>query len=171
MVFDIYHRTRSNPSEVIKGFIKRMDALYGTVDGYESNAQYGGNIIHYKVPNNGRIIITDKDVAIKYFGDQYHLKTQFMNCLGEDFEKYDDLEQKSGLPYKFYPQKDGMLNAISVAQRLRQSGVTNKVDGLVYGSQQLGSKQELSHIISLFKSEIAIPYRYSTNEGETWIKV
>lgn len=160
--FDVYHGTRSsNIEDVIKGFYKDRQ-LYGVLDNFnytEGQNRYGGNIIHYKVPNNGKFIIVDENTAKRYYREEHDLKTQLMNVLGFDFETYNNKE------YGFVESKYGMQNAMSIEHRLKSLGILNKVDGFIYGNQ----KDVV--VMQLYKTEIAIPYRYTMNEGETWTKI
>ena len=162
--FDVFHRTSSNPMDVVKGFIKRSDALYGILDNYvygERQTRYGDNIIHYKVPNNGKVIIVDEQTAERYYGSNYDLKSQFMNCLGDDFERFD----KTIKDYSFDELIHGMQVSMGYGLKLKDLGLLNKIDGFVYGN-----RDEVV-VIQLFKSENAVPYSYSTDNGETWIKI
>jgi hypothetical protein len=162
--FDVFHRTSSNPMDVVKGFTKRSDALYGILDNYvygERQTRYGDNIIHYKVPNNGKVIIVDEQTAERYYGSNYDLKSQFMNCLGDDFERFD----KTIKDYSFDELIHGMQVSMGYGLKLKDLGLLNKIDGFVYGN-----RDEVV-VIQLFKSENAVPYSYSTDNGETWIKI
>ena len=162
--FDVFHRTSSNPMDVVKGFIKRSDALYGILDNYvygERQTRYGDNIIHYKVPNNGKVIIVDEQTAERYYRSNYDLKSQFMNCLGDDFERFD----KTIKDYSFDELIHGMQVSMGYGLKLKDLGLLNKIDGFVYGN-----RDEVV-VIQLFKSENAVPYSYSTDNGETWIKI
>jgi GNAT superfamily N-acetyltransferase len=162
--FDVFHRTSSNPMDVVKGFIKRSDALYGILDNYtygERQTRYGDNIIHYKVPNNGKVIIVDEQTAERYYGSNYDLKSQFMNCLGDDFERFD----KTIKDYSFDELIHGMQVSMGYGLKLKDLGLLNKIDGFVYGN-----RDEVV-VIQLFKSENAVPYSYSTDNGETWNKI
>ena len=162
--FDVFHRTSSNPMDVVKGFIKRSDALYGILDNYvygERQTRYGDNIIHYKVPNNGKVIIVDEQTAERYYGSNYDLKSQFMNCLGDDFERFG----KTIKDYSFDELIHGMQVSMGYGLKLKDLGLLNKIDGFVYGN-----RDEVV-VIQLFKSENAVPYSYSTDNGETWIKI
>jgi GNAT superfamily N-acetyltransferase len=162
--FDVFHRTSSNPMDVVKGFIKRSDALYGILDNYtygERQTRYGDNIIHYKVPNNGKVIIVDEEMAKRYYGSNYDLKSQFMNCLGDDFEKFD----KTIKDYAFDELKHGMQVSMGYGLKLKDLRLLNKINGFVYGN-----RDEVV-VIQLFKSENAVPYSYSTDNGETWTKI
>jgi hypothetical protein len=158
--FDVYHRTSSNPVDVIKGFIRRSDALYGVLDKYTYN-RYGDNVIHYKVPNNGKLIIVDEETAKKYYGSNYDLKSQFISCLGDDFGKSDTTIRDYGFEESIY----GMQVSMRYGSKLKDLHLLNKIDGFVYGNS------EEVVVIQLFKSEIAIPYSYSTDNGDTWKKI
>jgi hypothetical protein len=174
--FNVYHRTSSNPAEVVKGFIRRTDALYGVIDKTDYN-RYGDYIIHYKVPNDGKLIIVDEELAKKYYGSNYDLKSQFMNCLGDDFEKYDEyvksLSEKYGRDnneYEFEESEYGMRASMGYESNLKTLGLNGKIDGFIYGHKDMGQSY-LVKVIQLYKSEKAIPYSYSTDGGDTWTKI
>ena len=162
--FDVFHRTTASPSEVIKGFVSRTDGLYGILDRYvygERQTRYGDNIIHYKVPNTGKVIIVDEETAKRYYGLNYDIKSQFMNCLGDDFERFD----KTIKDYGFDELKHGMRVSMGYGLKLKDLRLLNKIDGFVYGN-----RDEVV-VMQLLNSDIAIPYSYSTDDGDTWIKI
>jgi len=176
--FDVYHGTRSNIADVLKGFYKDRE-LYGVLDKtftVDGENRYGNNIIHYKVPNNGKFIIVEENTAKRYYGKNYGLKDQLMNCLGSDFEIYDnDLlnyikkygygDDEYNQEYGFIEPKNGMRKAMGIEYRLKNLGILNKIDGFIYEK-----KSNTFVIMQLYKTEIAIPYSYST-DGNTWTKI
>jgi hypothetical protein len=177
--FNVYHGTRSNIEDVLKGFYKDRE-LYGVLDKtftIDGENRYGNNIIHYKVPNNGKFIIVEENTAKRYYGKNYGLKDQLMNCLGSDFEIYDNYllnyinkyyefdDDKYNQEYGFIEPKNGMRKAIGIERRLKDLGILNKIDGFIYEK-----KSNTFVIMQLYKTEIAIPYSYST-DGNTWTKI
>jgi len=176
--FDVYHGTRSsNIEDVLKGFHKDRQ-LYGVLDktfDVDGQNRYGNNIIHYKVPNNRKFIIVDENTAKRYYGKNYGLKDQLMNCLGSDFEIYDnDLlnyikkygygDDEYNQEYGFIESEDGMLKAMGIEMTLKNLGILNKIDGFIY------NVKEGFIVMQLYKTENAIPYSYST-DGNTWTKI
>ena len=176
--FNVYHGTRSSKIEdVLKGFHKDRQ-LYGVLDktfNVDGQNRFGNNIIHYKVPNNGKLIIVDENTSKRYYRKDYNLKDQLKNCLGSDFEIYDNhiknYIQKYGYDqdrynqeYEFIESENGMLKAMGIELRLKDLDILNKIDGFIYGTK------EGYIVMQLYKPEIAIPYSYST-DGNTWTKI
>ena len=181
--FNVYHGIRSSKIEdVLKGFYKDRQ-LYGVLDktyNVDGKNVFGDNMIHYKVPNNGKFIIVEENTAKRYYGKNYGIKDQLMNCLGSDFEIYDNYllnyinkyselykfsDDEYDKEYGFIEPKNGMRKAMGIESRLKHLGILNKIDGFIYEV-----KSNTFVIMQLYKTEIAIPYSYST-DGNTWTKI
>lgn len=177
----VYHRTDKNPFDFNKGFkSSQYGGAYGTglytfydLDSAtnEFNTKYGKYILEISIQNNGKYLILDPELLMKFYGANISLMGQLKKLFKGDFNNFYQENKETLDEIKNLDLSDRSDEGITNSQQIlgallyRCKGFIKVCDGVAFIDGRLGK------VFVLYETNLMNPIRYSDDEGKTWVSI